>query len=229
MTDTLQISSPVRIFECHGSNRMGHESDRHSLITEKSMALVEKRARSPTGDSGALIEVKKPRGGQLMTMGPERTSGMAAPIMMLQGHGGEVPGTPQSPLLHAHKSPPLPCAPRDCSCLCCTRSSPQPFREGVAFRSLLPSVPAQKNTCTNTDHAYIPARRKQSSRASWNRASDEGSRKGVHVNMLSSEKPGAACRNRSHTLEGPDFLCKKVDLGNRGEGRGRGGIPRVGG
>jgi hypothetical protein len=113
------------------------------LITEKSMALVEKRARSPTGDSGALIEVKKPRGGQLMTMGPERTSGMAAPIMMLQGHGGEVLGTPQSPLLHAHKSPPLPCAPRDCSCLCCTRSSPQPFREGVAFE-----VPPPIRACT---------------------------------------------------------------------------------
>lgn len=47
----------------------------------------------------------------------------------------------------------------------------------------------------------------------------------MRVNMLSSEKPGAACRNRSHTLEGPDFLCKHVDLGKRGEGGGGEVIP----
>mmetsp|Transcript_9271 Transcript_9271/g.17982 ORF Transcript_9271/g.17982 Transcript_9271/m.17982 type:complete len:345 (+) Transcript_9271:38-1072(+) len=54
------------------------------------MALVEKRPRSPTGDGGALIETKKAKSNALMTMGPERTSSMLAPIMMLQGHGGEV-------------------------------------------------------------------------------------------------------------------------------------------
>eukprot|EP00281_Chroomonas_sp_CCMP1168_P030572 CAMPEP_0206240236 /NCGR_PEP_ID=MMETSP0047_2-20121206/15829_1 /ASSEMBLY_ACC=CAM_ASM_000192 /TAXON_ID=195065 /ORGANISM="Chroomonas mesostigmatica_cf, Strain CCMP1168" /LENGTH=432 /DNA_ID=CAMNT_0053665001 /DNA_START=12 /DNA_END=1308 /DNA_ORIENTATION=- len=53
------------------------------------MALVEKRPRSPTA-GGELVEVKKPKSSALMTMGPERTSSMQSPIMLLQGHGGEV-------------------------------------------------------------------------------------------------------------------------------------------
>mmetsp|Transcript_19580 Transcript_19580/g.30672 ORF Transcript_19580/g.30672 Transcript_19580/m.30672 type:complete len:338 (-) Transcript_19580:138-1151(-) len=48
------------------------------------MALVEKRPRSPTSD-GALIESKKSK-----TDGPARTSGLLAPIMILEGHGGEI-------------------------------------------------------------------------------------------------------------------------------------------
>ena len=55
------------------------------------MALVEKRARSPTGDAGALIEKKKPKSDALSIGAVPRTSTMQSPIMVLTGHGGEVP------------------------------------------------------------------------------------------------------------------------------------------
>ena len=55
------------------------------------MALVEKRARSPTGDQdGALIETKKPKSDALSIGAVPRTSTMHSPIMVLTGHGGEV-------------------------------------------------------------------------------------------------------------------------------------------
>ena len=55
------------------------------------MALVEKRARSPTGDTdGALMETKKPKSDALSVGAVPRTSTMQAPIMVLTGHGGEV-------------------------------------------------------------------------------------------------------------------------------------------
>ena len=55
------------------------------------MALVVKRARSPTGDAeGALIESKKPKSDALSVGAVPRTSSMQSPIMVLTGHGGEV-------------------------------------------------------------------------------------------------------------------------------------------
>jgi hypothetical protein len=57
------------------------------------MALVEKRARSPSGDEapgGELIVAKKPKSDALTVAGVARTSNLTAPIMQLSGHGGEV-------------------------------------------------------------------------------------------------------------------------------------------
>ena len=55
------------------------------------MALIEKRARSPTGDlGGELIEAKKAKSDALSVGAVPRTSTMEAPIMVLTGHGGEV-------------------------------------------------------------------------------------------------------------------------------------------
>lgn len=55
------------------------------------MALIEKRARSPTGDlGGELIEAKKAKSNALSVGAVPRTSTMEAPIMVLTGHGGEV-------------------------------------------------------------------------------------------------------------------------------------------
>lgn len=62
------------------------------------MALVEKRARSPTGDAeGALIENKKAKSDAISVGAVPRTSTMQSPIMVLTGHGGEVLVSP--PLL----------------------------------------------------------------------------------------------------------------------------------
>ena len=53
------------------------------------MALVEKRPRSPTGDDFRVAEYKKAKS-DLLPVGVNRTSSMLAPIMLLQGHGGEI-------------------------------------------------------------------------------------------------------------------------------------------
>lgn len=78
------------------------------------MALIEKRARSPTGDAeGALIESKKAKSDALSVGAVPRTSTMNAPIMVLTGHGGEVRAIPPPcPCEHSWK-PPVPAHRRE--------------------------------------------------------------------------------------------------------------------
>ena len=72
-----------------------------------SMALVEKRARSPTGDNeGALIETKKPKSDALSVGAVPRTSTLHSPIMVLTGHGGEVRAEIPPPCARCRDSPP---------------------------------------------------------------------------------------------------------------------------
>eukprot|EP00961_Rhodomonas_salina_P063521 853607-Rhodomonas_salina.1 len=51
------------------------------------MALVEKRPRSPTGETQLVVKKSKT---DLALAGIQRTSALTAPIMSLSGHGGEV-------------------------------------------------------------------------------------------------------------------------------------------
>ena len=68
-----------------------HPFPKQKKVIGARMALIEKRARSPTGDlGGELIEAKKAKSNALSVGAVPRTSTMEAPIMVLTGHGGEV-------------------------------------------------------------------------------------------------------------------------------------------
>jgi hypothetical protein len=87
-----------RAFDVSSSFSTGsHEMTGYTILVRTSestrggMAVVEKRARSPTGDNeGALIETKKSKSDALSVSAVPRTSTLHSPIMVLTGHGGEV-------------------------------------------------------------------------------------------------------------------------------------------
>ena len=82
---------------CHFSLTTNYSLVRTSESTRGGMALVEKRARSPTGDNeGALIETKKSKSDALSVNAVPRTSTLHSPIMVLTGHGGEVRENPRA-------------------------------------------------------------------------------------------------------------------------------------
>ena len=94
------------------------------------MALVEKRARSPTGDNeGALIETKKSKSDALSVGAVPRTSTLHSPIMVLTGHGGEVraENPHAATAMEADRAPAVKMLAqgwRHCTCLalCCVHS-----------------------------------------------------------------------------------------------------------